>query len=1127
MDDPCDNRWEGIVCSTQNETVLNISLAHRNVTGELPNDFFFDLETLERLDFYNNSISGSIPRSLSILSDLTYIHFSLNFLGGTIPDIFGNLTKLQRLSISSNRLDGTIPESIFDLTNLEHLSFALNQQLGGTISEGIGNLLNLQRIYLHYNDFNGTLPQRLFGLHNLTKLYLYHNNFNGSISDGIGNLTNLDLLMLNQNLFSGEIPKTIRNLKNLQRLILYENILTGEIPDIVDLQKLEHLYLNSNRLRGKIPDGIGKLVNLKILALSTNFLEGEIPITFGNLTNLTLLGLANNSLTSSIPIELMSLPELQEVYVHNNTLSGTLPPLIAPKLKNFDARSNVFTGLLPSAFFVLPLLKLLSVSDNCLSTDLSHITECNASNIESLMLVGIGQSSRCKDQSKGLFRVHHTIPKCIWRIESLREVYLAGNGLRGSLESLNLPNISKLFLNNNLIGGELPSLINISTATVVDISNNRISGRLNLDVAEFENQSMYNADFNRLSGPLNKPLFEEFDKAAVLKGNIMSCSSLPANDEYIDTYICETLELQIAVITWAVCAFSFFMVILYIRFKPCSSMLFEDILYFIWLDRVFNDEETKTIPKCCQFMVALSRLVKFAFWLSVVLVVSMIVIYSGFKLGSYSDKFKTHSDQYLYLISGVLLKDEAPACTLLIVFLVLSGFIVYIFSRLFVTEWITISNRVTTLRYEADEGISDPDVTRPKFVLNIVLSLCFLGLSFLANYLYILKAAETDRITLFMLQMCLTIFNSLYRDICIPILIGYIIPSKYGHTATSTCMYAIILVFVDIINPVFATVFIDPLCLYHLYGYDEVITTYSREYCEIPSTISHNCYLYGSFTESFTINSPYIYSNQCRTAMFRKFIPTILLSCAFTTFVSPFFYFLTTLKITKLTDNFVFLGLKLSNRTLILHDVTYWFMFICEDFILLLMYGIVSPFCAVALFCNIASRSKLLRECIYRYYRLQFGDVSESVRRDKYHIEVMCETAQRFVYVYLWPGLSVTPLVFGLYLVEMIADSDDDPNLSPSSLVVAMSFLAVITFSTVPMQCSFQFLRKRRVRECEVRVSHLDRVKESKRISKTALAPEADNQKSYGAEMSVDANAVVTPAGVQNPIHGEIELGVV
>ena len=121
-------------------------------------------------------------------------------------------------------------------------------------------------------------------------------------------------------------------------------------------------------------------------------------MSFTLMTNFRLVSwvdLSYNMLVSVLPNEMGKLNALKQVFLQQNKLSGVIVPLTSLVLEVYDVRSNEFTGQIPSSLFNLTSLKSLSVSDNCLSTDLSHIVDCDlSSSIEGLFLVGIDQNTR-------------------------------------------------------------------------------------------------------------------------------------------------------------------------------------------------------------------------------------------------------------------------------------------------------------------------------------------------------------------------------------------------------------------------------------------------------------------------------------------------------------------------------------------------------------------------------------------------------------------------------------------------------------------------------------------------------------------------------------------------------------
>jgi len=214
------------------------------------------------------------------------------------------------LGLDSNMLVGTIPSSISNLTNLQFLALN-NNQLTGSIPTQLGSLTSLQSLILSSNKLTGDIPPDLGNLTNLLNLNLLGNQLTGSIPTSLESLTNLSHLDLSSNKLTGIIPSELGNLTSLTVLSLWSNQLTGNIPaNLGNLPNLQVLYLFGNQLTGSIPPELGNLTNLQYLDLYNNKLTGSIPTQLGSLTNLLQLRLASNSLTGAIPVSLKSLTKL-------------------------------------------------------------------------------------------------------------------------------------------------------------------------------------------------------------------------------------------------------------------------------------------------------------------------------------------------------------------------------------------------------------------------------------------------------------------------------------------------------------------------------------------------------------------------------------------------------------------------------------------------------------------------------------------------------------------------------------------------------------------------------------------------------------------------------------------------
>ncbi|CAI6005594.1 unnamed protein product, partial [Closterium sp. NIES-65] len=131
-------------------------------------------------DLSNNGLSGSLPQSLSGLTQLSVLDLSSNFLDGTIPDMISELTQLSVLDLSNNGLTGSVPQGLSNLKQLRVLDLSFNS-LDGTIPEGISELTQLSVLDMSNNRLSGSVPQALTGLTQLTVLKLRNNQLGGCL----------------------------------------------------------------------------------------------------------------------------------------------------------------------------------------------------------------------------------------------------------------------------------------------------------------------------------------------------------------------------------------------------------------------------------------------------------------------------------------------------------------------------------------------------------------------------------------------------------------------------------------------------------------------------------------------------------------------------------------------------------------------------------------------------------------------------------------------------------------------------------------------------------------------------------------------------------------------------------
>ena len=188
--------------------------------------------------------------------------------------------------------------------------------------------------------------------------------WHGVRTDPAGRVTELELY---DNGLTGLIPPALGDLASLRSLDLNFNALTGPIPAALgSLVSLNGLFLPGNELTGPVPAALGSLVNLERLDLGWNELTGPVPAALGNLVNLRELVLGGNELTGPIPGELGSLVNLRWLYLGGNDLTGPIPSELGRlvNLRSLELGSNALTGPIPSELGRLVNLERLRLSSN-------------------------------------------------------------------------------------------------------------------------------------------------------------------------------------------------------------------------------------------------------------------------------------------------------------------------------------------------------------------------------------------------------------------------------------------------------------------------------------------------------------------------------------------------------------------------------------------------------------------------------------------------------------------------------------------------------------------------------------------------------------------------------------------
>ncbi|CAL4905358.1 unnamed protein product [Urochloa decumbens] len=340
---------------------------------------------------------------------------------------------------------GQIPTSLFTLPALQHLDLSHNN-LSGPIHELDGVSSCLKIVFLYMNELTGKIPQSLLVLPNLTHLDIHGNNLMGSV----------------------DLAASLWRLKDLTYLQLSDNKLTvtegkGSNSSSTYPSRLFLLGLASCNMK-KIPKLLMRLNHMAYLNLSSNKISGDIPNWIWEIQNYEprTLDLSHNLFTgvelNSYVIPFSSV--LNVFDLSSNRLQGQIPMPSSSAL-SLDYSNNMFSSLLPNFSLYLGSTNYLKLSNNNITSDLSH-SICN-SPLEIL------------DLSYNKFS--GTVPPCLIG-NGLSILNLGENQFEGMLPS-NVSSgcsVETIDLHGNKIEGQLPrALHNCTNLEVLDLGRNQIA----------------------------------------------------------------------------------------------------------------------------------------------------------------------------------------------------------------------------------------------------------------------------------------------------------------------------------------------------------------------------------------------------------------------------------------------------------------------------------------------------------------------------------------------------------------------------------------------------------------------------------------------------------------------------
>lgn len=170
--------------------------------------------SLQELDLSGNEeLTGTIPRELGRLGELTRLELSETSLSGTIPVDLAGLNQLHKLSLTGQDdecvgLTGTIPPQIFNSNFLRIVELQMNS-FSSPLPTEVGEAINLQNLVLTSSGLTGNLPTELASIDRLKVLDIGSNQLDGGpIPPELGNLLRLEFLNVANSGLNEAIPET-------------------------------------------------------------------------------------------------------------------------------------------------------------------------------------------------------------------------------------------------------------------------------------------------------------------------------------------------------------------------------------------------------------------------------------------------------------------------------------------------------------------------------------------------------------------------------------------------------------------------------------------------------------------------------------------------------------------------------------------------------------------------------------------------------------------------------------------------------------------------------------------------------------------------------------------------------
>ncbi|KAG2328847.1 hypothetical protein Bca4012_021527 [Brassica carinata] len=530
--------WSGIRCNQNSTSVISINLSSKSLSGTFPGPLFSVFTDLLELNISDNSFSGEFPPEIFNLTSLRSLDISLNNFSGPFPN--GGVSSLKNLVLLdalSNSFTGSLPTDLPLLENLKVLNLA-GSYFTGSIPSGYGSFKNLEFLHLGGNLLSGNIPRELGDVRTMTHMEIGYNSYQGVIPWQLGYLSELKYLDIAGANLSGFLPKHFSNLTKLESLFLFRNHLSGEIPwELGNITSLVNLDLSDNHLSGTIPESFAELKSLKLLSLMYNEMSGTLPEGIAQLPSLDTLFIWNNYFSGSLPKSLGMNSRLRWVDVSTNSFQGEIPLGICSRgaLYKLMLFSNNFTGSLSPSLTNCSTLVRIRLEDNAFSGvipfSFSQLPDISYIDLSRNKLTGGIPQDISKATKLDYFNISHNpelrgkLPHEIWSLPRLRNFSASSCSLSGPLPVFHsCKSVTVIELSNNNVSGTItPSVSSCHSLYKMDLAGNIIAGGVPETLSKLPHLKVLDLSDNSLAGSIpSDKVFRSMGKQAY-EGNANLC----------------------------------------------------------------------------------------------------------------------------------------------------------------------------------------------------------------------------------------------------------------------------------------------------------------------------------------------------------------------------------------------------------------------------------------------------------------------------------------------------------------------------------------------------------------------------------------------------------------------------